>query len=64
MEEEDELIKLFKLWKDKTETAKLCYEMDWSKTSLGPISTWPETLKCMVGVLTASKMPMYLLWGV
>ncbi len=36
---------------------------DWSKTSLGPIQTWPQSLRTMVGMVINSKFPSYLLWG-
>jgi PAS domain S-box-containing protein len=35
---------------------------DWS-TSLGPISTWPSSLKTTVGILLHSPVPIVLLWG-
>ncbi len=31
--------------------------LDWSKTSLGPISEWPENLKTTVGILLRSPRP-------
>jgi len=36
---------------------------DWGATPLGPISSWPATMKSMVGVLLRSPMPMASLWG-
>jgi two-component sensor histidine kinase len=36
---------------------------DWSNTSLGPISGWPESLKTTVGILLHSPVPIVLLWG-
>ncbi len=35
---------------------------DWS-ASLGPISSWPESLKTAVGLLVHSPVPIVLLWG-
>jgi PAS domain S-box-containing protein len=35
---------------------------DWS-ASLGPIETWPASLKTTVGLLTHSAIPIVLLWG-
>ena len=37
--------------------------IDWSNTSLGPISGWPESLKTTVGILLRSPVPIVLLWG-
>ncbi|HZH51782.1 MAG TPA: PAS domain S-box protein [Microvirga sp.] len=36
---------------------------DWSRTSLGPISAWPQSLKTTVGILLRSPVPIVLLWG-
>ncbi|MFC1457947.1 PAS domain S-box protein [Microvirga arabica] len=36
---------------------------DWSRTSLGPISGWPQSLKTTVGTLLRSPVPIVLLWG-
>ena len=45
------------------EVGALIGSMDWSKTSLGPISTWPRSLKTMIGVMLGSRFPMMLGWG-
>jgi signal transduction histidine kinase len=37
--------------------------MDWSKTKLGPVESWPNSLKTMLGVLLGSRFPMLLWWG-
>lgn len=36
---------------------------DWSKTSLGPVDEWPQTLKAIVGMILHSEFPMFLWWG-
>jgi PAS domain S-box-containing protein len=36
---------------------------DWSRTALGPISHWPQSLKTIVDLLLCSPVPMVLLWG-
>ncbi len=36
---------------------------DWSATSLGAIETWPQSLRTAVDIVTASPLPMVLLWG-
>jgi two-component sensor histidine kinase len=37
--------------------------LDWSKTSMGPISAWPSVLKTTVSLLLRSPVPIVLLWG-
>jgi PAS domain S-box-containing protein len=36
---------------------------DWAATSLGPLETWPQSLKTSVDLLLHSPVPMVLLWG-
>ena len=38
-------------------------EFDWSATALGPIQTWPESLKTIVRVMLDSRYAMWLGWG-
>jgi signal transduction histidine kinase len=45
------------------EVGALIGSMDWSRTSLGPISKWPRSLKTMIGVMLGSRFPMMLGWG-
>src|ERR1700678_4104499 len=45
------------------ENGALIRALDWSSTSLGPISEWPESLKTTVGMLLRSPVPIVLLWG-
>jgi signal transduction histidine kinase len=45
------------------EVGQLVRSMDWSKSSLGPISTWPRSLKTIFGVMLGSRFPMMLGWG-
>lgn len=42
---------------------KLIREKDWSKTSLGPITTWPESLKTLVETNLNSQFPNVIFWG-
>ncbi|WP_262269319.1 PAS domain-containing sensor histidine kinase [Microvirga yunnanensis] len=46
-----------------SETGRLMRTYDWSRTSLGPISTWPQNLKTTVSILLRSPIPIVLLWG-
>ena len=45
-----------------SELALLIRTYDWSR-SLGPIATWPISLKTTIGLLLHSPVPMVLLWG-
>lgn len=43
--------------------AQLIYSKDWSTTSLGPIESWPKSLKTLVDALLAMPAPTVVLWG-
>jgi signal transduction histidine kinase len=43
--------------------AKRCRALDWSKTPLGPVESWPVSLRAIVSMLLASRHPMFLWWG-
>jgi two-component sensor histidine kinase/PAS domain-containing protein len=45
------------------ETGRLIRDFDWSKTRLGPISSWPQSLKTVTNMLLLSPVPIVLLWG-
>jgi signal transduction histidine kinase len=45
------------------EVGALIGSRDWSKTRLGPLETWPSSLKTMIGVMLSSRFPMMLGWG-
>ncbi|WP_246617634.1 hypothetical protein [Rhizobium populisoli] len=45
------------------ETGDLIRSFDWSKTPLGPISGWPQSLKTVTSMLLLSPVPIVLLWG-
>ena len=36
---------------------------DWSRTPLGPIETWPQSLRTVTNLLLLSPVPIVLLWG-
>ena len=36
---------------------------DWSSTPVGPIETWPYSLRTAVSMMLHSKFPIYMLWG-
>ena len=37
--------------------------LDWSATSVGPIESWPQSLRGTIKTLLGSRYPMILLWG-
>jgi signal transduction histidine kinase len=45
------------------EMRALCRAFDWSTTPLGPSEQWPVSLRTVVGMLLASRNPMFLWWG-
>jgi len=42
---------------------RLIREHDWSQTSLGPIQSWPQSLKTSVNLILSSQHPMWIGWG-
>jgi signal transduction histidine kinase len=45
------------------EMAELTRGKDWSKTPVGPIEHWPQSLRTLMGIILNSKFPMFLWWG-
>jgi PAS domain S-box-containing protein len=45
------------------EMGKLIQSMDWSKNPLGPIHTWPQSLRTTVSLCLASNFPISMAWG-
>lgn len=45
------------------EMGELIRNFDWGATSVGPIESWPLSLKNTVSTLLYSKFPMFLFWG-
>jgi two-component sensor histidine kinase len=48
---------------DGGETGALIRALDWSKTSLGPISAWPTHLKLTINLMLAAQAQIVLFWG-
>ncbi|WP_421862795.1 PAS domain S-box protein, partial [Parvibaculum sp.] len=44
-------------------TSALIAAFDWSTTSLGPIESWPQSLKSTLSVALRSPVPIAILWG-
>src|SRR3954469_9078129 len=45
------------------EMGKLIRSMDWSKTALGPIESWPQSLRTSVSLCLSSTFPILIAWG-
>ncbi|CAN5477556.1 hypothetical protein BH11BAC5_BH11BAC5_11330 [soil metagenome] len=45
------------------EMGQLIRAKDWSKTPLGDPSTWPQSLRTMIGVMLDNPFGMYIAWG-
>jgi PAS domain S-box-containing protein len=45
------------------EMGALTRAKDWSKTAVGPVESWPQSLRTTLGILLNSKFPMFLFWG-
>src|SRR5205823_12409591 len=46
-----------------SETVALLRSRDWSSTSLGDPSTWPETLRLQLNICFESAFPIAVWWG-
>ncbi|NOK18100.1 ATP-binding protein [Corallococcus carmarthensis] len=46
-----------------SEMGRLILERDWSGTPLGPIASWPRTLRTVVGMCLTTRFPMFIYWG-
>src|SRR5277367_3255696 len=45
------------------EMATLIRSKDWSRTPLGPIATWPQSLRTAASLCLSSNVPINLIWG-
>ena len=36
---------------------------DWSRTPVGPVEGWPQSLRTAVSILLTSRHPMFIWWG-
>ncbi|GAB4001982.1 hypothetical protein GCM10028807_59490 [Spirosoma daeguense] len=45
------------------EMGKLIRSMDWSKTPLGPVESWPQSLRTSVSLCLSSTFPILIAWG-
>jgi hypothetical protein len=45
------------------EMGALIRSFDWSKTSVGPLHTWPQSLRTVLSICLCSRLPMAIWWG-
>ena len=45
------------------ETGALIRAIDWSKTALGPVDGWPQSLRTSISICLNSRFPMLIWWG-
>ncbi|MDJ1504235.1 ATP-binding protein [Xanthocytophaga agilis] len=45
------------------ELGQLIRTYDWSKTSLGPVETWPQSLRTCIRIMLTSRQPIWIGWG-
>ncbi|HYC28314.1 MAG TPA: hypothetical protein VEB42_05845, partial [Chitinophagaceae bacterium] len=45
------------------EMGQLIRDYDWSKTSLGPVHTWPQSLRTCIRIMLTSRQPIWIGWG-
>lgn len=43
--------------------ARLCREIDWAATPLGPVEAWPQSLRTAAGMVIAQGIAQSLCWG-
>src|SRR3954453_21301264 len=43
--------------------ARLIRAKRWSESTLGAIIAWPQSLRTVVRIMLASRLPMWLAWG-
>ena len=46
------------------EAAEIIASFDWAETPLGPIESWPASLKSTIALILRSPVPIVTLWGV
>ncbi len=45
------------------EMGELVRSTDWSKTPVGPVDNWPQSLRTAVSIMLNAHFPMYIAWG-
>src|SRR5215813_13524913 len=45
------------------ELGALMRRIDWARTPLGPVESWPQSLRTCVRIVLTSRQPMFVWWG-
>ncbi|MEO5826108.1 MAG: ATP-binding protein [Gemmatimonadales bacterium] len=45
------------------EMGELMRSIDWSRTPVGPVEEWPQSLRTALSILMETGFPMYIAWG-
>ena len=45
------------------EMGALMRSLDWSRTAVGPVEDWPQSLRTALSILLETGFPMYIAWG-
>ncbi len=45
------------------EMGALMRSLDWSRTAVGPVEAWPQSLRTALSILLETGFPMYIAWG-
>jgi len=59
----EEKSKIYHFLRGGGDMGRLTREFNWNETSLGPVNSWPQSLRTMVDVILHSEVPMLLWWG-
>ena len=45
------------------EMGELIRSLDWSRTAIGPVASWPQSLRTTVSLILSARFPLLLWWG-
>ena len=43
--------------------SELILRHDWAATPVGPVESWPQSLRTALGMILHSKFPTYMVWA-
>ena len=58
-----EKIKPYHFLEGGGELGELTRSYDWAETPVGPVDTWPQSLRTTISIILRSGFPMFLWWG-
>ena len=63
LQEELKEIKPYHFLEGGGELGELTRSYDWAETPVGPVDTWPQSLRTTISIILRSGFPMFLWWG-